>query len=70
MTPVNALQKAVGALHAARKAAHHAADESVAMRDSVLPAMATVREACDALEREVASDLWPLPSYREMLFAR
>ena len=68
--PVNALQKSVGALHAARKAAHHADDEAVAMRDSVLPAMAKVREACDALEREVASDLWPLPSYREMLFAR
>ena len=38
------------------------------MRDTVMPAMATVRAACDALEGEIAADLWPLPTYREMLF--
>jgi glutamine synthetase len=68
--PVNALQKAIAALGKARKAAHSATDESVAMRDKVLPAMAKVRAACDALECEVASDLWPLPTYREMLFVK
>jgi glutamine synthetase len=40
------------------------------MRDSVLPAMADVREACDQLERMVADDLWPLPRYSEMLFIK
>jgi glutamine synthetase len=40
------------------------------MRDSVLPAMATVREAADRLERMVADDLWPLPRYSEMLFIK
>jgi glutamine synthetase len=40
------------------------------MRDSVLPAMASVRDACDALERMVADDLWPLPRYSEMLFIK
>jgi glutamine synthetase len=40
------------------------------MRDSVLPAMAAVREASDTLERVVADDLWPLPRYSEMLFIK
>ncbi len=34
----------------------------------LLPAMAAVRAAADALERLVADDLWPLPTYQEMLF--
>jgi glutamine synthetase len=38
-------------------------------RDKVVPAMVAVREAADALELIVADDLWPLPKYREMLFA-
>jgi glutamine synthetase len=40
------------------------------MRDSVLPAMAAVRDAADRLERLVADDLWPLPRYSEMLFIK
>lgn len=31
-------------------------------------AMASVREACDALELSVGDEQWPLPRYREMLF--
>ncbi len=34
----------------------------------LLPAMASVRAAADALETFVADDLWPLPTYQEMLF--
>ncbi|MGD8394279.1 MAG: glutamine synthetase III [Candidatus Eiseniibacteriota bacterium] len=34
----------------------------------VMPAMAELREAADALEEMVDDDLWPLPSYPEMLF--
>jgi glutamine synthetase len=34
----------------------------------LLPAMASVRTAADALETLVADDLWPLPTYQEMLF--
>ena len=30
--------------------------------------MAGVRKAADALEELVADDLWPLPTYQEMLF--
>ncbi len=39
-------------------------------RDVVAPAMKRVREAADVLEDVVAADLWPLSSYREMLFTR
>ena len=40
------------------------------MHDRVVPAMEAVRVAADALEKVVADDLWPLPSYREMLFIK
>jgi glutamine synthetase len=40
------------------------------MCSKVLPAMAKVREYADVLETVVADDLWPLPSYQEMLFIR
>ena len=39
-------------------------------RDRQLEAMATVREAADALESVVADDLWPLPKYSEILFIK
>lgn len=38
--------------------------------DKVLPAMLTVRKAADTLEGIVADDLWPLPTYQEMLFIK
>jgi len=39
-------------------------------RDDVLPAMLEVRRNVDALEGFVADDLWPLPTYQEMLFIK
>jgi glutamine synthetase len=33
-----------------------------------LPAMAAIRAAADELEGLIADDLWPLPTYQEMLF--
>ena len=36
--------------------------------DVLVPAMAVVRAACSELEHLVADDLWPLPTYQEMLF--
>jgi glutamine synthetase len=35
---------------------------------SLLPAMEAVRAAADTLEGVVADDLWPLPTYQEMLY--
>ncbi len=45
-------------------------DECKHLRDKVLPAMGTLRAAADRLEGLVADDLWPLPTYQEMLFMR
>ncbi len=39
-------------------------------RDAVVPAMEQLREAGDALEGVVPHSLWPLATYREMLFVR
>jgi glutamine synthetase len=37
---------------------------------NVIPAMNNVRSFADKLEKIVADDYWPLPTYREMLFVR
>jgi glutamine synthetase len=42
--------------------------EAVHARDVLLPAMDAVRAAADTLEGIVADDLWPLPTYQEMLY--
>ena len=39
-------------------------------RDKVIPAMTALREAGDGLEGIVPHDLWPFPTYREMLFIK
>jgi glutamine synthetase len=39
-------------------------------RDVIIPAMNAVRLAGDKLETIVADDLWPLPTYQEMLFIK
>ena len=39
-------------------------------RDKVIPAMTSLREAGDGLECLVPQNLWPLPTYREMLFIK
>ena len=39
-------------------------------RDAVVPAMQAVRETSDALEALIPHELWPLATYREMLFIK
>jgi glutamine synthetase len=39
-------------------------------RDKVIPAMSVLRDSGDALEGLVPQDIWPLPTYREMLFVK
>ena len=48
--------------------AENAYDEALHARDALLPAMDAVRAAADTLEGVVADDLWPLPTYQEMLY--
>ena len=57
-----ALDEADNALHTAQTRADY-------YRDTVIPAMEALREAADGLEVLVAKDLWPLPSYGDMLFS-
>jgi glutamine synthetase len=40
------------------------------MRDEVVPCMDALRETGDRLELIVPSDMWPMPTYREMLFIK
>ncbi len=69
---VSDLIAAVDSLQGASEKAdgHHSSlhAHAVVFRDQVIPAMARVREVCDALETLVDDSLWPLPRYREMLF--
>lgn len=44
------------------KAEHMCAD--------IIPAMTAVRDVVDRLERVVPDDLWPVPTYRDMLFVK
>jgi glutamine synthetase len=39
-------------------------------RDKVIPAMTALRETGDSLESIVPHGMWPLPTYREMLFVK
>jgi glutamine synthetase len=70
------LTESLGAgIHALEHAlAHEGSDDllthALHYRDEVVPAMATVRVAADALEQVVADELWPLPTYQEMLFIK
>lgn len=45
-------------------------EEATHACNEILPAMLKVRQAADALESWVADDLWPLPTYQEILFIK
>lgn len=70
---VDDLDSAIESLEAAIEKAQKnskAIQQARSFRDDVIPPMTKVRLATDALETLVAADLWPLPSYAEMLFLR
>ncbi len=68
---VASLQKAIESLSAALD---HEGGEPLAhakhLRDHVKPAMFEVRQAADELEGVVAADLWPMPTFQQMLYMR
>ena len=43
-------------------------EKAVAYRDEVIPAMAALRAPIDAAELIVDEDMWPVPTYSELLF--
>jgi glutamine synthetase len=47
---------------------HSSFEEASYAGTVLLPATKAVREAADRLEDTVADNLWPLPTYQEMLF--
>ena len=53
---------------------HEGGDDTQAhalhFRDKVLPIMSQIRVAADALEGIVSDELWPLPTYQEMMFIK
>ena len=67
--PISELTAALAALKS-RMAAHggDSAAEEAAHAQSLLALMDAVRAAADSLEGVVADDLWPLPTYQEMLY--
>ncbi len=78
---VKALEGFVALVSTAREAlvkleaaAAHDHDDPMAhahhIKAKVRPAMSVLRAAVDALENHVAADLWPLPTYRELLFLK
>ena len=74
-TLVSTINELVGATNKLDKAVNHHADgepydHAKHARAEIFPGLAAVREAADKLETIVADDLWPLPTYREMLFIK
>ncbi|MEX2173427.1 MAG: glutamine synthetase III [Pirellulaceae bacterium] len=68
---VKGLQDSTNVLE--KSLAHHGGallDECKQYCHNVVPAMLKVREFTDKLEGYVADDLWPLPTYQEMLFIK
>ncbi len=57
---------AAGLDHASTSTQKHAKH----MRDTIVPAMAALRELGDQIELMIPHELWPLPTYREMLFIK
>jgi glutamine synthetase len=68
--PIADLRTALAALKDALavEPGHTALAEAEHARAALIPAMAAVREAADTIEGLIADDLWPLPTYQEMLF--
>ena len=68
---ITSLRSATAAVEQA--AAHHDADpirHASQISRELKPAMAELRAVVDTLETLVAADLWPLPTYRDLLFLK
>lgn len=70
---VDELSDAIDVLEAAIEKAQGVGKANMQARcyhDTVIPAMSAVRAAADGLEMLVDANVWPLPTYAEMLFLR
>jgi glutamine synthetase len=69
---VRSLEDGIGKLEEVIGHEHHGSltDEADHFCNHVIPAMAAVREVADELEGIIPDDMWPLPTYQEMLFIK
>ncbi|RPJ06372.1 MAG: glutamine synthetase type III [Spirochaetaceae bacterium] len=70
-TDVDALKMQIIALEKAHIDAQKTDDvqaQALVFREKVFPAMAALREPADRLERLVAREYWPFPTYEDLLF--
>ncbi len=63
---VSQLESELAMLHAVHSSAHEISDWTF----KVLPAMLKIRGTVDELEALLPDDVWPLPTYQEMLFIK
>ncbi len=68
ITAINDSIKALDAVHQKAEAIEDPQEEANCYAHEVVPAMATLRAAVDAMEEIVAADYWPVPTYDDILF--
>ena len=70
---ISQLDSAIGGLEASQQktaAIEDVVKQAKACRDDLIPAMQAVRTPADELEMIVDAEIWPLPTYAEMLFTK
>ncbi len=72
---VSGINDLVRGISALEKAEHHHSDgdafaHAKHVHEHIIPGLVELRKAADNLETIVSDDLWPLPTYREMLFLK
>ena len=70
---ISQLDGAIGGLEASQQktaAIEDVVKQAKACRDDLIPAMQAVRTPADELEMIVDAEIWPLPTYAEMLFTK
>jgi len=69
---INGMMKSVGKLEKAMAKENHGSEEAHMQfcANDIRGLMDEVRGYADALEGDVADDMWPLPTYQEMLFIK
>ena len=68
ITQINEAIKALDALHQKAEAIVDGQGQADCYAHEVVPAMAELRGAVDAMEEIVAADYWPVPTYDDILF--
>jgi glutamine synthetase len=66
---VTGLEQAVAEIRSAMSLGDCSLDEHArGIQQELIPAMERARACCDAIESRVSADLWPMPTYTDLLF--